>query len=538
MIDRRTGRNIGCMLLLVGAGACTGSGASENKGYDFDASGFTGLESQHLPIVAGTCTVNATTGAMTLAVANNEMLYVFKRATDGRVVANAIDGSGAECATSTTAKITITGDTGNNKVLIDYANGYFGTGTTAVPGTNTNIAIDLAGNSTGDGVTDVVTFRASGGVDTWNLGSLGLNLQNGGTGDKFPDVTFTSVLDVKMSMGAGADVVTGQTSNTAAASTAATIPMTVYGGDDADTLTSGATLTGSLYNVLNGDAGDDIFVQQANKAADHLVGGAGTGDIVKYDVRTAAVSVTVGAGSTNDGESGENDDVDNTVEFVNGGKGNDTLDASAATGVAHTLLGQDGNDTLKGSDGADTLTGGNGDDILMGGAGNDTVSGGAGSDTIDYSDHTTALVTVNLATSAGGSGAEADVFNQGLAVDIENVRGSNFQTMTTLVGDTITGNTAANIIWGGAGKDLIRGGAGSDTIYGGDDADDIDGEDGDDIIAGGNGADTLAGGNGNDLIDANEDTGAAADTIDCGAENDILLKDAMDGAGTNCELAP
>jgi Ca2+-binding RTX toxin-like protein len=534
MIDRRTGRNIGCMLLLVGAGACTG-GSDPKKTIHFDATGYTGLESMELPIVAGTCTVNATTGAMTLAVAHNEMLYVYKRATDLRVVANAVDGTGAECATTTTAKITITGDSGNNKVLIDYANGYFGTGTTAVPGTNTNIAIDLVGNTTGDMLTDVVTFRALGTVDTWNLGSLGLNVQNGGTGDKFPDVTFANVLDVKMSMGAGADVVTGMTSNTTAASTPTTIPMTVYGGDDADTLTSGATLTGSLYNTLQGDAGDDIFLQQANKAADHMIGGGGTGDIVKYDVRTAAITVTVGAGSSNDGDgsaTAEADDVDNTVENVNGGAGNDTLDASAATGVAHTLDGKAGNDILKGSDGNDTLTGGTGDDILMGYMGNDTMTGGTGSDTIDYSDHA-ALVTVNLtANTEAGSGGEADIFNQGTA-DIENIRGSAYI-------DVLTGSAGPNIIWGGALGDTIDGAAGSDTIYGEGGADTIDGNDGDDIIAGGNGADVITGGNGNDLIDLNEDSGGPiADTsVSCGADNDILLKESVDPTNADCELAP
>src|SRR5688572_12558984 len=116
MMDRRVGWNKLSLGLLL-ATAC----GAETQGYDFDATGFDGVTSQKFALVAAVCTVNSTTGAMAITIGNDETGYLFRRATDNRVVANAIDASGAECTTTTTAKITVTGTTGDNKLLIDYA---------------------------------------------------------------------------------------------------------------------------------------------------------------------------------------------------------------------------------------------------------------------------------------------------------------------------------------------------------------------------------------------------------------------------------
>jgi Ca2+-binding RTX toxin-like protein len=534
---------LGRALLLAGAAACSGDPeAGRGGGYDFNAAGFEGVQSRHFEVVSTPCTIDTVSlggvnvPRLTLTIADDEAMYIFKRATDGKIVANATtDGqiNGPECTTSATARIVVNGSTGDNKLLIDYSNGYFALGTNATPTLGPGIAVDLKGTT---GTIDQVAILGTNGADLWSFGSLGGNI-NGGGGDKFVDVTLAGITDLKLTTGQGDDIITGQNSNVAAVTTPFALPMTVFAGDGNDRLTSGGLLSGSLTNSLDGGNGADTFVQQAIKAADLISGGADV-DTVDYSVRSQAIKVVVGSGLANDGETGEHDDIGISVENITGGAGNDVIDARAGTAATHILIGNDGDDTLKGSDLVDTLTGGAGDDTLAGGLGSDTITGGMGYDTIDYSDTAhDAGVTVVMDGSKGGltSGGETDVFNQGgaSAWDIESVRGSNGP-------DVLTGNMAANIMWGLAGADVMNGVGNGDTMYGQDDDDTLNGGDGDDVLSGGPGADTLNGGDGNDLIDATEGPGGpAADTaIDCGLDNDALLRDAVDTAVVNCELIP
>jgi len=552
-------------LLLMAA--CGGESATNKpRSYTFDATGFDGLDSQEMPLVATACTFVAATTTpvapayMQLTVAAGETLYVFKRATDGRVVANATtDGTatGPECATTTTTQIRIVGTGIDHKVFLDYANGYFSMGTSLTVDTALQIRLGgIAGT-----MTDTVTMRGTGSADFWNFGTVGatttmqsaanLNFGTGAGQDKFVDVTFgptgaTPVsnirlldpLDVKVSVGGGNDIITGQNAGLAAVTTGFVVPLTVWGGDGDDTITNGAALGSGLFNTLNGGAGIDTF-PQIGKVADHIVGGTEV-DLVDYSSRTAALDITVGGG-TADGEASENDTLDGTIENVTGGTGNDIINAVAATTVTHVLRGgpivspattdvSTGNDTLTGSSLVDVLWGGAGDDILAGGLDNDTINGGPGSDTISYSDRGAGVVvTCNLlTTTCGAAGGEADVFNTvSMMPDIENIRGGDGN-------DVLTGNVNANIIWGGLGNDTINAGDGSDTVYGQAGNDIIHGDNDDDIIAGGDGTDTLAGDQGNDLVDATEETTAAADTaVTCGTENDVVLFDSADiAAGT------
>jgi Ca2+-binding RTX toxin-like protein len=130
---------------------------------------------------------------------------------------------------------------------------------------------------------------------------------------------------------------------------------------------------------------------------------------------------------------------------VDGGDGNDWIDASAVTGRGVVLYGGAGNDHLTGGAGDDRMDGGTGDDQLWGGCGNDLLVGGQGKDCL-----------------YGGDGND--------------------------------------LLDGGADNDQLRGGDGNDLLIadGGDDY--LKGEDGNDILVGGAGNDSSQGNYGADLL--------------------------------------
>jgi len=544
MIEQRRCKGLALGSVFAAALGCADPGAS----LELDPRGYDGFTAMRFELLAADCAIDAM-GNLTLTVATGETAYVVKRATDGKVVANAAIG-GAECTVADTKKITINGDGGDNKVIIDFVNGVFGAGVSA----GANIVVSLAGETGGDSV----KIRGSGVTDSYTFGVSGASI----TSDMLPDITFTSVEDVVVSTGPGNDTVTGDGGK----GTGLAFPITfsVYGGDGDDTLTGGAA-TSNLY----GGEGNDTFKQQTAKVADIMNGGNGT-DVVDYSARTTSLAITVGSGVLDDGEAGEGDDVQSSIENVIGSSVNDTISAAGDTvDVAHTFTGGDGvdtltggnladvlnggkgadvlnggpgddtlngnddNDTLIGAAGADILNGNDGDDMLQGGTENDTLNGGKGSDTADFSDRNAAVVADldgSKVLAQVGVAGEKDVINPvASTADVENLRGGT-------VADTLTGTAIANIIWGGAGNDIIRGGAGNDSLYGDADVDDIDGQVGDDYIVGGAGADLLlVGGAGNDTIDSDDATADAS--IDCGlGEADILLKDAMDIVFAGCEL--
>jgi Ca2+-binding RTX toxin-like protein len=253
-----------------------------------------------------------------------------------------------------------------------------------------------------------------------------------------------------------------------------------------------------------------------------------------------------------DGAAGELDTVNDDIEIVLGGKGNDTISAfgaqctdGAATNpkLGCTLKGNEGNDVLIGSAQNDTLDGGAGDDVLQGGLGNDTFIGGAGLNTVSYADRAiTVKVSLDatklwvLASSQNGQLGENDV----IGADIQNLTGG-------ISDDLLRGNALANIIRGGAGNDTIEGGAGSDALYGDAGDDLLYGGAGIDNLEGGAGADTLVGGDGDDFLDA----------VDSPAFHDLVIEgdgpnafggtngaapgtanfattDALDSSATNC----
>jgi len=149
-------------------------------------------------------------------------------------------------------------------------------------------------------------------------------------------------------------------------------------------------------NALGGT--DNIVINDLSStdvaAVNIDLGAAGAGD---GQVDTVQVNGTDGGDSTDvfgNGTSASVIGLSAQVEITNlesandhlvvdGGAGNDTIDASAvAAGIVQlTIDGGAGDDTIFGSQGADLLLGGDGSDFVDGGRGNDVAQLGAGDDT-------------------------------------------------------------------------------------------------------------------------------------------------------------
>ena len=393
-----------------------------------------------------------TSGTLAIVIANGETAFVSRHATSGNLLVNDVATPGA---TATTVRsITVTGSSGDDRLVLDLSNGTFAPGTSSGPG----ITVAFGAATTAD----VMEVRGSPTSDTITIGGSALAGRIAFNADASHDVAVTGSSSVTwgFSLGGGADVFNAASGANGTAS-AFTGNLTVHGGAGNDTLTGG-----NGNDTLNGDEGDDVLSGGASVSdADVYAGGAGA-DTVTWATRTGAIAVTVGAG-TNDGDiGGESDDVGGDVEIVIGGSGDDTFTGNA------------GNQTFYGGAGNDTF--------LMGllastGAGDDTVYGGTGTDTVSYAARLESVrVTMDLNVANDGNGA----VNEGDTVrdDVERL------VCPAVAACTVTGNALDNVITLGAGDDVVNGGAGDDVFVFGTAA------------AEGAGADSVTGGAGVDQV--------------------------------------
>jgi Ca2+-binding RTX toxin-like protein len=261
---------------------------------------------------------------------------------------------------------------------------------------------------------------------------------------------------------------------------------------DIERLLGGAgddTLTGNNgINVLSGGDGNDTL-DPGRGAGDDLLGGLGL-DTVTYAARTLPVAADLD-GVADDGEAGEADRIDTSVE---------------------NLIGGGANDRLTGDGGANLLSGGAGNDVLDGGLGADLLLGGSGTDTADYSSRAASVFVDPDGVADDGESGETDL----VETDVEGVSGGSGN-------DVLIGGVGTNVLAGGPGNDVL------DGVWGDDD---LDGGPGDDDLTGGSGLDWLRGGAGVDKIAARDGSG---DMVKCGSEADTAVLDAIDDAGTECE---
>ena len=303
-------------LTLFGAQACEQSSSTGTSGGEVPA-GEVGFEQTSFPLISAGCVQNSTTQTVAFTLGAGESLYMFKRAADGQVVANANLSTNmtAECAFPTTYRVTVgnVASTNTHKVLFDFVGGTFGMATAASSGMGTNPGPNLVVNLTGTGNT--VKIRGTANWEVYTFGSITVSSTttsyasfNVGTATAapttartFPDLSMVGVQNIAVATGAGNDVITGQGGTPIGSGSLpldGNIDFDVYGGDGNDTITSGAASVGNVSNNLYGMAGDDMFIQQAAKAHDNIFGSDSGGptdsDTVDYSARTNAISVTMG----------------------------------------------------------------------------------------------------------------------------------------------------------------------------------------------------------------------------------------------------
>ena len=232
----------------------------------------------------------------------------------------------------------------------------------------------------------------------------------------------------------------------------------------------------SLNNVITGSNGDDTLI--GGLGDDVLNGGAGF-DIASYANAAGAVNIDLATG------------------LVSGTQGNDTLVS------IENVIGGAGNDTILGNER---------DNVLDGRGGSDTLAGGLGNDT--YIIDSVADVIVEV-PGAGNDTVVTNIYGYTLGdTYIENLAFSgsaSYLGYGNELGNTITGSTGNDTLYGEYGDDTIDGGDGNDTLYGGV---------GNDTLKDGRGLNVLAGGE-------DDDTYIVVDAV-----RDRILELAGDGTDT------
>jgi Ca2+-binding RTX toxin-like protein len=206
--------------------------------------------------------------------------------------------------------------------------------------------------------------------------------------------------------------------------------ISLFSGSDRVTVVNG-------FDTVNGGAGFDTLVVDYRAATGTVENGSApasesgnSGFIGFFLARSTEPGVT------NDRTVGYSG-IDRFEIFT--GSGNDRITTASADDLISTGV---GDDYLDGGSGADTLRGGAGDDVYIVDDLNDAVEESAeeGVDEIR-----TALSSYSIAT----------------LVNVENLTGTN------PAGQTLTGNSGANVIKGAGGDDMLIGSGGKDTLIGG-----------------------------------------------------------------------
>ena len=322
-----------------------------------------------------------------------------------------------------------------------------------------------------DGAND--TILGYDGNDTINAGS-GDDLVYGGTGNDVLRAT------------AGNDTLHGDTGNDDLQS--GTGNDAIYGGDGSDLIHSSGV--SGADTVVGGETGESLF-----------------GDTLDIDSGSTAATVTFSGTEAGTASAGSATVTFSEIETIWTAQGNDTINASAATGDT-TLWTSGGDDFVTGGSGNDNVWAGTGNDEVFAGAGNDTVQGDAGTDQIyggDGADQLSGGADNDYMQGDAGN----DLVDGGIGDDFARGDAGNDLVYGGEGNDSVYGGADSDTVYGGDGNDQVYGGFGTDTVYGGAGDDSVTGSGGSDVVHGDDGNDFLQGSDGNDTLYG----GAGADTM-------------------------
>jgi len=323
-----------------------------------------------------------------------------------------------------------------------------------------------------------VNIRALGGTDTVTVNDLSatdLDSANvdlsafDGTGDASPDTVIANGTDaaddVAVSSDAGKDIVSRastKVSVTGGEPTLDNVNVATLGG--ADTIDAGVDFAGTAPVTVDGGDGADTTTYSGT-SGDDTIG-------IARNVNTTVAVFTPTSGVIN------NTAVEELV--VRGLAGADTINGQNGIGtLTHlTLDGGPGDDTLRGGDGADLLLGGGGDDSADGNIGADTALLGAGddrfqwdpgdgSDTVEGQGGSNALsfngsnAAEHIDVSANGSRVRLTRDIAAVAMDFDNIQRLDIRALGS--SDAITVNDLTGTALKSANVDLAGFGGGGDS---------------------------------------------------------------------------
>jgi Ca2+-binding RTX toxin-like protein len=304
----------------------------------------------------------------------------------------------------------------------------------AVAGTGNALNNNIAGNdqaNTLDGGAGADAMAGGAGDDIYvvdNAGDTVSEAASAGTDLVQASVTFSLSGNVENLVLTGVAAISGFGNALNNIITGNTAANQLNGFDGADTLDGGAGA-----DSMFGGNGDDIYF--VDNAADLTTEVSALGGV---DTVFASVTRNLTANI-------ENLTLTGAVAITGAGNGLDNI--IIGNSAANTLYGFDGADRLDGGAGADTLFGANGDDVYVVDNVND--------------------ITVEGSPTGGIDTVESSI-SRNLNANFENLTltGSAQFGYGNILGNVMTGNAAANGLYGFDGNDTLDGGAGADQMFG------------------------------------------------------------------------